>query len=302
MEDQITRAKDGLELSWRKALIRVATNRQRLKKDEEHVRSLAYYNSRALLRIHCCRRGFNRSKLQEGVDLSDKSLKPEHFGLPIFGERKAAMMEMLNRYVQSWPEDIAYLKYHNRTKCIPFWMITFFALTMNSREMEANGSPLTICHVIYNGLFKWFQATSSSRTIALNFVIMEGYLIFKNTFDRVEKVMMNPTLSAIFHFGHAPMTSFHVLSAMYHDVLAERDAILLYFLDYVVPLLKKKNVLDGLGSAPLLYSTRLNPLLQYAKEIYGTEEEKRHRQELIKSTSIQDDASESSLESEEIEC
>lgn len=242
-----------------------------------------------LFYIRCTKRSLRSAFTSDGSTTrhrkNDLDYCSNYCGLPIFDEKRMQILSLINRYVQKWPSQAVFFKKRNKVRdVVPFWVLTFFALAMNSREADANGSPLMLCHRIYRSLEEWYEENKElmkefhTKDEITSF--FEGVKIFRQSFLMIESMIMDPTLSSSLHLTNS-FNLTHVLAGMLDRTIEERDAMLIYLMDTVFPLLKHHNLSEKAAeSMSPLVVTEMRRMLAYGQKMYASEENKLYRQQL----------------------
>jgi len=98
----------------------------------------------------------------------------------------------------------------------------------------------------------------------------------------VEMKITDPTLSSVFHMSSSlPMNISHVLAGLLKRTIEERDALLIFLVDTLIPLMKQNNMNDMVCmQTPPLVMRNIKRLLDYAQEMYTGPEERAYRRRL----------------------
>lgn len=238
-----------------------------------------YATEKNLFRIRCSKRT-RENRLIEDAYHEGGALQMEYLrclGLPIYEDRKRKIMAVMARYALSWPEDVAFFQHTKKAAIFPFWVLTFFVLTMNERERKANNTALAVLHRIYYELRDWYDTVKSNFDVEYGVdahrAFIRGVKIFRLSYERVEKIGWEPVLTTTLDFVHGasnnPPTA--VLLQMLARCTLERDTFIKFFFEHILP--QKGKILDmaAIMNGDLgVEENTLKLMMSYGNKLYAT--------------------------------
>lgn len=276
---------------WKLALKNMTKRKRSVKNSEQKSKRTCF------LHIPCQKRNLRNRNISADI-ISEKGVKgitsKSCKGIPLFGERKKNVMIAIRQYTYDWPEEIVFFSKYIKDKStlpteeekshrevVPFWVITFFALTMTEYEKKANGSPLMLCHKIYESMTEWYEKNKEDlaniyTSEQLN-AFISGTRMFQYSFIAVEEMASNMTAPIAPNLS--PEHVLNIFIGMNDRLKEERDTLLVYLLDTLLPLIHKYGLdEEACSNMGLNVADTIVSLLKYANVAFSGDKERYYRQ------------------------